>query len=243
MKVHKKWLTKNKKDQTKENKDKFVFTNNHGCAFLKADFMSSLDSNSKLKMMEIGCQEGNVSIKLIKEYLRHSDSRMYCLDLFPPDKLGMERNFDHNISLLGDDASKVIKCSGPSWKSLRNLSTEENFESFDLIYVDGWHGAHGVLDDAVLSWKLLKVGGFLVFDDYSWSKAGMKDFRKPKLAIDSFIKIFKIFFNETKAGNQKCFKKTVSNDMEIRRCQEKGGSDELSSKYFVDLKEGDSYEQ
>lgn len=38
---------------------------------------------------------------------------------------------------------------------------------YDLIYIDGDHTAPCVLDDAVLCWPLLKVGGLLAFDDYA----------------------------------------------------------------------------
>jgi hypothetical protein len=33
---------------------------------------------------------------------------------------------------------------------------------------DGSHRARDVLEDAVLSWPLLKVGGIMLFDDYLW---------------------------------------------------------------------------
>ena len=37
------------------------------------------------------------------------------------------------------------------------------------------------------------------------------------------------------ARNQICFQKTVSNDMEIQRCQELGGINELSNDKFVEI--------
>ena len=36
----------------------------------------------------------------------------------------------------------------------------------DLIYIDGSHLAKDVLSDAILSWKLLKPSGVMIFDDY-----------------------------------------------------------------------------
>lgn len=41
----------------------------------------------------------------------------------------------------------------------------QSFEQFDLIYLDGDHRGHLVLQDAVFAWPLLKPGGYLVWDD------------------------------------------------------------------------------
>jgi predicted O-methyltransferase YrrM len=60
---------------------------------------------------------------------------------------------------------------------------------FDLIYVDASHYAVDVLTDAVLSFKLLKAGVILIFDDYLW--AGDENIvYYPKIAIDAFTNIF-----------------------------------------------------
>lgn len=39
---------------------------------------------------------------------------------------------------------------------------------FDMIYIDGNHEPDYVLEDAVLSFRKLKVGGVMIFDDYGW---------------------------------------------------------------------------
>lgn len=62
----------------------------------------------------------------------------------------------------------------------------------DLIYVDGDHRASGVLEDMVMGYKLLKVGGAMLCDDsVTWchtEKNGLKpgDY-SPRIAVDSFI--------------------------------------------------------
>ncbi|PZO55779.1 MAG: hypothetical protein DCF16_01505 [Alphaproteobacteria bacterium] len=69
--------------------------------------------------------------------------------------------------------------AGPSWR-------------YDIAYVDGSHQAPDVLIDSVLAFKLLRVGGIMVFDDYLWhmEAAGKQDLvNMPKLAIDAFINI------------------------------------------------------
>ena len=58
-----------------------------------------------------------------------------------------------------------------------------------MIYIDASHYAVDVVTDAVLSFKLLKAGGILIFDDYLW--AGDENIiYYPKIAIDSFTNIF-----------------------------------------------------
>lgn len=204
-----KWQKNKSLDRSKGKN--FIFTNNYPTPSLWK-FMKHFDKSKKLKMMEIGCQEGRTSIFLTKNYLQHPKSQMYCLDMFPENKTGMEQNLDHNIKLL-ENPEKVVKMKGPSWKSLRSLNSDADYESFDLIYIDGWHGAHSVLDDALFSFKLLKLGGILVFDDYNWGK-GLKEIRRPKIAIDTFAKIYAPFLQSqanNSNSNQKTFRKTVSN--------------------------------
>jgi predicted O-methyltransferase YrrM len=65
---------------------------------------------------------------------------------------------------------------------------QEKQEPFDFIYVDGSHMAFDVLGDLILSFKLLKIGGLCICDDYLWE--GQSDPRHtPKMAVDSFTSI------------------------------------------------------
>ncbi len=57
---------------------------------------------------------------------------------------------------------------------------------FDIIYVDGSHRAADVLLDAALSWRLLKQGGLMIFDDYLW-RPDKPAAQRPQVAIDLFL--------------------------------------------------------
>jgi predicted O-methyltransferase YrrM len=43
-------------------------------------------------------------------------------------------------------------------------------DAYDFIYIDADHTTVGVLLDAELSWSLLKSGGVMAFDDYTWGR-------------------------------------------------------------------------
>ena len=60
---------------------------------------------------------------------------------------------------------------------------------YDFIYIDGSHTAPDVLTDACMAWPLLKLEGFMVFDDYAWGNP-RDALHRPKIAIDAFTNIF-----------------------------------------------------
>jgi predicted O-methyltransferase YrrM len=59
-------------------------------------------------------------------------------------------------------------------------------EYWDFIYIDADHTTVGVLMDAELSWPLLKSGGIMAFDDYTWSPELPPELT-PTLGIDLFL--------------------------------------------------------
>jgi len=70
----------------------------------------------------------------------------------------------------------------------------ENY--FDFIYVDGNHDEKAVIQDAILSFRTLRQGGIMAFDDYLLgirypNTEGSKAMKGScKNAIDYFIKLF-----------------------------------------------------
>lgn len=60
---------------------------------------------------------------------------------------------------------------------------------FDLAYIDGLHMGFNVLQDAVLTWNKLKVGGFMIFDDYLWEHQVLDRTLTPKDAVDGFLSV------------------------------------------------------
>jgi predicted O-methyltransferase YrrM len=144
-----------------------------------------------LNFLEVGCFEGKGSCWLLENILTHPSSRLICVDTFDfagqhlqLDASSMESTFDNNILDTGR-GSCVEKKVGFSQEILRVLP----LYYFDFIYIDGSHLAPHVLEDAILSWRLLKPGGILTFDDYEWDSAPLA-IERPKIAIDSFLQCF-----------------------------------------------------
>jgi predicted O-methyltransferase YrrM len=131
--------------------------------------------------LEIGCFEGSSTIWFLENVLTHPDSRMACIDVFTPE---IEANFDHNVKRSGL-GPRLVKHKGYSQDVLRTLP----YESFDFVYIDGCHLASCVMTDAVLSWDLLRAGGFMIFDDYLL-KANAPPSERPQVGVDAFIEAF-----------------------------------------------------
>jgi predicted O-methyltransferase YrrM len=159
------------------------------------------------RLLEIGSYEGRSTCYLIEKLAYQYPIEIYCIDTWEDgiayDKntsyQGMseiEKSFDFNIGVAKNNVgnlASVTKYKGFSVKALSRLVSLDEPPVFDFIYIDGSHRATDVLIDAVLSFQLLRVGGFLIFDDYLWTTdtLGEQDpLNMPKTAIDAFVNIF-----------------------------------------------------
>jgi predicted O-methyltransferase YrrM len=120
---------------------------------------------------------------------------------------GTERRFDHNVSRC---PGRVRKAHGLSRDVLPALLREAPAERFDVVYIDGSHFADDVLLDALHGWRLLKVGGTLLFDDYLWSWGPYRGKRNPAAAIHLFLKLVADDHVVLHAGYQLAVRKTRS---------------------------------
>ena len=113
------------------------------------------------KFLEIGSFEGMSSIWMLENILTHEDSKMYCIDAWAEWTENAFSRFIENINKTGKrDKVDIIK--GDSANYLGKFP--ENY--FDFIYVDGDHNEQPVIKDATMSFRILKKGGIMAFDDY-----------------------------------------------------------------------------
>jgi hypothetical protein len=129
------------------------------------------------RLLEIGTLEGRSAIWMAENIATHRSASVETVDAYENPKL--RRN-------LAAANGKVTFHLGLSAEVLRTLP----FDTYDFVYIDGCHWTINVLEDAVLAFRLLKVGGVMGFDDYLWDDPKWNQEGRPKEAIDAFLAIY-----------------------------------------------------
>jgi predicted O-methyltransferase YrrM len=160
------------------------------------------------KILEIGSYEGASTCYLIRKLAPIQPLEIHCVDTWEggiehqaggmseANMGAVETRFRNNMKVAIESAANPVQLAvhkGFSHVQLAKLLATGHEKSFDMIYVDGSHQAPDVLCDAALSFRLLKVHGLLIFDDYLWSEnlpQGQDPIRSPKVAIDAFTNIY-----------------------------------------------------
>lgn len=119
------------------------------------------------------------------------------------------RNFEHNTEPFKD---RLTTIAGTSHEVLIDLGREGR--RFDVIYIDADHRFDAVLLDTILAWGLVKVGGYLVWDDYLWTHPNLGGL-VTKPAMDAWFKTRAPFCDVVFADWQVCVRKTKA-DPELR---------------------------
>lgn len=151
------------------------FTNSHADDWL--EYLDDYIAKENVIMLEIGTYEGRSALWFIENILTHETSSIICIDPRP------QKSFYTNISKY---RHKIRLIQERSQIGLRDRFFKEDF--LDLVYIDGNHIPCDVLEDAILSFRPLKKGGLLIFDDYLYKEDEVKYTIKD--AIDCFLSIF-----------------------------------------------------
>lgn len=143
--------------------------------------------NKPINYLEIGVLKGIHSVRISGTYCKHPLSRIYCVDPWDDYNEYIEykgeqaqnyNDFIFNITNSGSYHKFIVK-KGYSEDIVPTF--ENNF--FDIIFVDGNHETEYVYKDGVMSLEKVKIGGYIVFDDYDW--------KETKEGIDKFIESYK----------------------------------------------------
>ena len=123
----------------------------------------NLDTN--FSYLEIGSYEGLSALNILFNY---KNSKVTTIDLWAESNINseslsvdfneIEKRFDENL-----EGYKFNKIKNDSVVALRELLKKRIF--FDFIYIDGSHNGEDILSDAIESYKLLNMGGIMIFDD------------------------------------------------------------------------------
>ena len=147
--------------------------------------------------LELGSFEGR-SARWVMENV--TINRMTCVDYWG-NHPNVERRFDHNTEGLG--VEKV--------KSLTHPWLMQNQDRrYDVVYVDADHEAKSALMDAALAWNMLRLGGYMIFDDYLWQHDEPDYKVPPKVGIDAFLDCWKHKLCICHKGYQVIVRKTAS---------------------------------
>jgi hypothetical protein len=150
--------------------------------------LAELIGKENLHFLEVGTFEGRAAVWFLQHVLAGGGSRLTVVDTFEggqdqrdfgDDVSNLRARFDRNLRPFRDRLTVRV---GHSHHVLRQLPWNE----FDAAYLDGSHIAADVLEDAVLTWRLLKPGGVLIFDDYRWDLY-RDSVRSPGPGIDAFL--------------------------------------------------------
>jgi predicted O-methyltransferase YrrM len=145
--------------------------------------------DQKINVLEIGVFEGRSTIWMLENLLKDPESKLVTIDWFVKfwGEYDHEQTFRENVARSGKEKQvEVIKSN--SFDALVELNQQKRIK-FDFIYIDGSHETLDVIADATLSWKLLKEGGIMIFDDYEWDYYE-EEYNNPRLAIDAFLKCY-----------------------------------------------------
>lgn len=161
--------------------------------------------------LEIGCWKARSTIWVLDNILTHEDSYAVIVDPWEPllkarrthDKEEMDAMYRMALGKLTPYGPKVHVVRERSIDYLRSWKQPRPF--FDFIYIDGDHADTVVIQDAVLSWPLCKIGGFMVFDDYHSFHPYEHHVRD---AVDGFMRVYgngysRTVFKNTQYGIQK----------------------------------------
>jgi len=169
-----------------------------------------LQTQEEIHILEIGSFEGKSSVWFIENLLNNKNSTISCIDPWVTydQKNDSLNSYHKDISkkdlsnltdgyIFSDEYETFVKNINETERSpqvnimkgfsdvlLPNLIS--NKKQYDIIFIDGNHTAPYVLSDAIMSWKLLKVNGIMIFDDYLW-ELNKPETLRPKMAVDNFI--------------------------------------------------------
>ena len=138
--------------------------------------LQHLITQEAINILEIGNYQGMSSCWFLDKILTHANDKLICID----------REFDSKTrdNIIKTKAeNKVTFLEGDTHQHLASLTPN----SFDLVNIqDRRKQWEYVNRSTALVWKLIKVGGIIIFNDYGWRRTNMPELN-PKKGIDNFL--------------------------------------------------------
>lgn len=176
----------------------------HGPNWLK--WVGHLKGKSNIAGLELGTFQGDSAQWFLDNIFTDPTSKYICVDPFTG-------SIEHSIA--GIDCTKNEAITREKLKQYSNVVIHTEYSNqllwgsnlqLDFVYIDAAHDAMNVLRDAVLSFEILRPGGVIVFDDYSW-RVMPRDIDCPRIAIDVFATCYADHIEFLGKGSQYAIRK------------------------------------
>jgi len=148
------------------------------------DIANSYPTNYTLNYVEIGCYAGGSACLM----LQRENTNVFSIDLGNPINPDIVRQ-NVNKHNKHNNNYNYIKGSSHDLEIFNKLI--EYIDEIDILFIDGDHSRDGVILDFEMYSKLVKNGGYIIFDDYN-------DYQyspQVKPAVDNIVSNLKNSYN------------------------------------------------
>jgi predicted O-methyltransferase YrrM len=152
-------------------------------------FLSPLAGKRDLRFLQLGVYTGDASIWMLQNI---SNTRLTDVDTWQGSDEDSHKSMDFDdvyktyADKIKDYKVNICRTDTTGYLLAQYGCDRPLGEHWDFIYIDADHTTVGVLMDAELSFPLLKSGGIMAFDDYTWG-SHLPPHKRPKLGIDLFL--------------------------------------------------------
>lgn len=155
-----------------------------------APFKDSVKDLPKFELaLEIGCFEGKTT-KYIHDTMLVPGGRIVCVDpladeYFTEDLDNYAVSMNQKLPYFKSQYTRFLRNTRYLHLNLHRTTIMGAYPEimhlrFGFTYIDGDHREKAVYQDGVISFELTKIGGYILFDDYTWSEG-------TKNGIDRFL--------------------------------------------------------
>jgi predicted O-methyltransferase YrrM len=162
--------------------------------------------NEKVTYLEIGSYVGESVSWMFEHILTHPQSRAICIDPWERYRTGAS-TMSPSLALFERNTApfrhRIQAMRGKSREMVDHIPND----SVEIAYVDGDHFQWAALEDLVLVWPKLKVGGVLLIDDYAAKEDCVA---LPKRGVDAFLDVYSPFLEVLHKRNQVIARKRLA---------------------------------
>ena len=154
-----------------------------------ATYLAEFKDKPNLKFLQLGVFTGDATVWLCNNILTDKSSKLIDVDTWEgsDEQTHAEMDFSDVYQVYQEKVKDLPVVSVVSDTHKYLIRQLDNFiGAFDFIYIDADHTTVGVLLDAELSWSLLKSGGVMAFDDYTWGR-NLPPSKTPRPGILLFV--------------------------------------------------------